>query len=213
MFNASRIKDLLTINGASTRDCYTLWIDGVGAYLLFLKDEVTIGGPARDNSPADVALLANLSRKHATIVRGGEGYLIEAHAPVQVSGRTVDDRTNLTNNHEIQLGSNVVLRFQMPSALSASARLDFVSDHRPTQSCDGIILMENTCLLGPGSDNHAQCHDWSESVVLFRKGDELWCKSRGDIFVDGTLVKEAAALRPGAVVTGLDMRFRLEATE
>ncbi len=213
MFNADRIKNLLTINGSAARDRYTLWIDGVGAYLLFLKDQVTFGGPARDDGPADVALLANLSRKHATIIRGGEGYLLEAHKPVQVAGRTIDEKTCLTNNHDLRLGSNVALKFRMPTALSATARIDFESDHRPTQSVDGIILMEDNCLLGPGSDNHVQCHDWSESIVLFRKNDELWCKSRGDIFVDGTLVKDAAPLRPGAVVTGLEMRFRLEATD
>lgn len=213
MFNASRLKSFLTDNGTAARDRYTLWIDGVGAYLLFLKDRVTFGGPARDNEPADVAMLANLSRKHATIVRGGEGYILEAQGQAQVAGRSVEEHAYLANNHEVRLGSNVALRFRMPSALSATARIDFESDHRPTQSVDGIILMEDTCLLGPGSDNHVQCHEWSESIVLFRKNDELWCKSRGDIFVDGTLVKDAAQLRPGAVVTGLDSRFRLEATD
>jgi hypothetical protein len=213
-FNA-RLKHLLTINGTAACDRYTLWIDGVGAYLLFLQDSVTFGGPARDDEPADVALLANLSRKHATIIRGGEGYLLQAQGPVQVAGRTVDDRAYLSHNSHIRLGHNVALRFRMPSALSATARLDFVSDHRPTQSVDGIILMEDTCLLGPGPDNHVTCPEWSESVVLFRKADELRCKSRGDIFVNGKLVKDAAGavVQSGDIVTGVDLRFRLEATE
>ena len=57
---------------------YLLWIDGVGAYLLCLGQRVTIGGQRPDGTNADVPLMANLSRTHATFLRGAEGYVLEA---------------------------------------------------------------------------------------------------------------------------------------
>lgn len=192
---------------------FTLWIDGVGAYLLCLGDSVTIGGPEHDADAADVALLANLSRRHATFLRRKEGYVLDAHSSVSVAGRPVYERTRLNTDYQIELGGCVRLRFRQPTVLSATATLDFLSDHRPSRSVDGIVLMDETCLLGPGGENHVQCPDWPESVVLFRKGAQFCCKSRADIFVAGSLVRDGAPIRPGDVVTGPELRFRLEATE
>ena len=84
-----------------------LWIDGVGAYLLCLGRRVSIGGPAIDDNPAEIALLANLSRRHATFVRNGEGYLLESHAPTRVAGRTITERTYLNDGYDLEFGENV----------------------------------------------------------------------------------------------------------
>jgi hypothetical protein len=187
-----------------------LWIDGVGAYLVCLGEQISIGGPGDGKQAADVALLANLSRRHATVARRGEGYWLEANGPARVSGRVVEERVPLGANHEIELAGRVRLRFRLPSVLSATAVLDFISEHRPARSVDGVILMDETCLLGPGGDNHVRCRPWSESVILFRKGDGFWCKSRSNIFIGGELVREAAPLPIGQLVTGPELQFRLE---
>ena len=192
---------------------FTLWIDGVGAYLLCLGDRVTFGGPEFDGKSADIALLANLSRQHATLSRTGEGYLLEAHATVSLAGRPVVDRMPTNADCSIELGGGVQLHFRLPTALSATAVLDFVSDHRPAHSVDGIILMHETCLLGPGRECHIHCPDWSETVVLFLRGDAFRCKSRSDLFVDGTRLGEDDVLCPGDVVTGTELRFHLEALD
>jgi hypothetical protein len=211
MSSATMINETHTQNepvGNSPR--FTLWIDGVGAYLLCLGDRITFGGPQGSGISADLPLLANLSRRHATVVRSGEGYLLEAHSGVRVADRTVHEQTNLNDGYEIQLGENVRLRFRLPSALSTTANIDFESDHRPSQSVDGVILMDETCLLGPGRENHVWCPDWSESVLLFRQGGGIWCKSRADICVDGQPAREGRKLNAGSVVTGVDLRFRIE---
>lgn len=213
MASAFMPKSSPTAGGQPRPTRFTLWIDGVGAYLLCLGDRVTIGGPEHDGESADVALLANLSRRHATLIRTKEGYLLEAHSAVSVAGRPVYERTRLNVNYEIELGDCVRLRFRQPTVLSATATLDFLSDHRPSRSVDGVILMEETCLLGPGSENHVGCPDWPESVVLFRRGEQFCCKSRADIFVDGQLVRDGGPISPGSVVTGPEWQFRLEATE
>lgn len=190
---------------------YLLWIDGVGAYLLCLGQRVTVGGSRPDGNNADVPLMANISRKHATFLRGSEGYALESHGPMKVAGRPIADKAWLTGERDIEMGGSVRLRFRLPSVLSGTATLDFLSDHRPAHSLDGVILMEDNCLLGPGSDNHIRCLSWPETVLIYRRGDQLWCKSRSDIFLEKTPIRSGGPLKPGSIVTGNELRFRLEA--
>ena len=194
-----------------------LWIDGVGCFWMSLAERVTIGGPespsAKPPHPretADIAILSDLKRRHATIVRTGEGYLLEAHGPARVAGRDVLDRATLADGALIELGRSVQWRIRQPSALSLSARLDFVSDHRPTQAVDGLVMLADTCLLGPGDENHIVCPDWAGQVLLVRQQDELWCRSRLELTVNGHRLGSGRRLRSGDVVAGEDLRFRIE---
>jgi hypothetical protein len=194
-----------------------LWIDGVGCFWISLPERVTIGGPGSPSSKpphprdvADVAILSDLKRRHATIVRTGEGYLLEAHGAARVAGREVPEQAMLFNGALIELGRSVQWRFRQPSALSLSTRLDFVSDHRPTQSVDGLVLLADTCLLGPGEENHIVCPDWPGQVLLVRQQEELWCRSRLDLTVNGDRLGNGKRLRSGDVVAGGDLRFRFE---
>jgi hypothetical protein len=189
---------------------FVVWIDQVGAFLLSVKNEIVMGGPAAEGGAADVPLLANLSRRHATIIRSGERYLLVAHAPTHVAGRPVHDRADLADGYEITLGGSVRLAFRLPSVMSGTARIDFVSDHRPARCVDAVILMDDTCLVGPGAENHIPCRGWQNSLLLFRRDGKLWCKSRDALFVDGIHAPEGAELKSGSVVTGNDIRFRLE---
>ena len=203
-------------HGRKPGEKFVVWIDRVGAFLLCLASEVTIGGPvtqgiAAEGKSADVSLLANLSRRHATFVRSGERYVLAAHAPSQVAGRTVHDRVDLCDGYVLALGAKVQLKFRLPSVMSGTARIEFLSDHRPARAADAIILMDETCLVGPGPENHIRCPGWPGSVLLFRREGQLWCKSRDDLFLDGTHAPEGGALEPGVVVTGAEIRFRIEA--
>jgi hypothetical protein len=199
------------VERSASKNCYFLWVDGVGAFQLFTSGEVTLGGPTRDKDPADLVLLANLSRRHATFIRSEEGYVLEAHAACKVSDRPIEGRTHLNNNYRFELGSGVRMRFRIPSVLSATAVIDFVSDHRPNRSIDGVILMDETCLLGPTADNHVVCPDWNETVLLYRKGDGFWAKSQSQIAIDGKWMPEGGPVKPGSYVSGNDFGFRLEA--
>lgn len=190
---------------------FLLWVDGVGGFLMCLGERTTIGGPADPHQQADVALLANLSRKHATFVRSGEGYLLQPHAAVAVGNRPISDAVPLSSGYIIRLGNSVELTFRLPSVLSTTAVLEFRSDHRPVYSVDGVIMMEENCLLGPGSDQHVICPGWSESVVLFRRDGRFWCKSRTPVSVAGKPSPEGGPIHPGDVVSsGSEVRFRLE---
>jgi hypothetical protein len=160
-----------------------------------------------------LVLLAGLSRRHATIIRAADGYFLEAHAPARVAGRDVCDRAFLNDGYDIELGASVRLRFRLPTALSASARLEFQSDHRPAHSVDSVILMDDTCLLGPGDENHVPCPDWPGTVLIVRKQQEMWCKSRLDVFVGERRAKDGLPIHSGDIVTGPDLRFRWEAVD
>ena len=74
---------------------YTLWIDGVGAWHVCVGNTVEIGGPALDHAESDICLMANISRRHATLQRDGEDWFIHARHPTVVSGRTVGEKSSL----------------------------------------------------------------------------------------------------------------------
>lgn len=214
----SFLRHPLVVNRSATqRAMPAIWIDGVGCFWLSQSDRVTIGGPgtpsAKPDDPreaADLAILSDLKRRHATIVRTGEGYLLEAHGPARVAGRELNDRVALSDGAIIELGRSVRWRFRQPSALSLSARLDFVSDHRPTQTVDAVVLLADTCLLGPTDDNHIVCPDWSGQILLVRQGEELWCRSRQALTVNGQRLGSGRRLQSGDIVSGDDSRFRIE---
>jgi hypothetical protein len=70
--------------------------------------------------------------------------------------------------------------------------------------------MDETCLIGPGAENHIRCPGWQQSVLLFRREGRLWCKSRDELFLGGKHAPVGGELEPGVVVTGTDIRFRIE---
>jgi hypothetical protein len=203
---------------------YTLWIDGVGAWQLLTSPVVTLGRATAPVSPllvgnslakdgsdeADVAIMSSISRKHAQLERVNESWVLTAHSAMDVEGRSVDGQAVLPDDCELTLGGSVQLGFCVTTPLSTSARLSFLSEHRPTGTVDGVVLMAQTVLLGPGPENHVRCPQWPASVVLVRNRSGLAVKSRKDIFVDGSLVTGLTRLSSGQVVSGTDFRFRLE---
>jgi len=199
---------------------YMAWIDGVGAWLILTGEKVSVGrvtggmgllAKSGDEDEADLALMANMSRRHASLERVEEDYLITPHSRVSVYGRPVDRQTVLPNDCEVTLGDSVRIGFSVPTPLSASARLTFQSNHRPRTSVDGVVLMADTCLLGNGPENHICCPSWSTSVVLARTKHGLAARSREPLFVDGKLAQGLAAVESGQVITTGQYRFRLEA--
>ena len=199
---------------------YMAWIDGVGNWLIVTSPEMTIGratggtGPlARISEPdeADCSLVANLSRKHIRLERDEESYVLEARSTTSVNGRPVEDRIVLPNECSIELNSGVRLGFSVPTQLSASARVRFESSHRPQTAVSGVILMADTCVLGPGPQSHIRCESWPESVILVRTADGIRLKSQLPLLVDGRYSTTKQIVSNGQVVRGPDgVQFRLE---
>ena len=188
---------------------FLLWVDGVGGYWVCLRDEVTLGQAAA-SAKVDVPILGDLSGRHARIRRDGEGYLIEALRDVCVDGRRVAHTALLSHGCKIELGGAVRLGFRRPHALSATARLDFLSHHRTEPTVDAVVLMADTCVLGPKPHSHVVCRDWPSEVVLYRQEGELYVRSPGVLEVDAAPVKDRGPISYCSRVVGSHFSLSLE---
>jgi tetratricopeptide (TPR) repeat protein len=188
---------------------FLLWVDAVGGYLVCLGNEVVLGQPIAGQS-VDIPILGDLSARHAVIRRVGEGYLLEPLRTVRVDGREIHQRTSLLDGQIIELGNAVKLRFRRPHPLSATARLEFVSRHRTQPSADAILLLAESCVLGSSATSHVPCKKWNQEVVLYRRGEQLFCRAPADIEVDGQPCPAGGPLTMSSAVAGDDFALRLE---
>jgi len=154
--------------------------------------------------------MGDLSRNHATLIRGGESYVLEAHHSSFVNGKRVSDRTALRDGDVIRLGSTVELEFRQPSPVSATARLAIVSRHRLPLAVDGVLLMAETCIVGGSGQAHIPAPSLADPVVLYRQGSALWCRAKGGFDVDGRTCADRAALTLRSSVLGDGFSFSLE---
>ena len=188
---------------------FLMWVDGVGGYLVCLADEILLG-QAIANSGADVPIVGDLSRHHASIARQGENYVIRPDAMTRVEGRELTSPRTLRDGDEIELGPSFRLRFRQPHPLSTTCRLDFLSHHRTQPATDGVILMANSCILGPNTKNHVVCRGWNQDVVLVRNGQRLRCHAKETLEIDGQEVDRRAEITLQSRIVGSDFCLSLE---
>ena len=190
---------------------FMLWIDAVGGYLVCLGDEIIVG-QAHPNARVDVPIQADISRRHVKLRRLGEGYVIEPLAPnVTLEGKPLTGPALLSDGDEIGLNGAVRLRFRKPHVLSSSARLEMVSQHRTHPFADAVLLMAESCVLGPKWQNHVVCREWGGDVVLYRQDDRIFGRAMESIEIDGKLHDGRGPVRPGSQVLGTDFSMTLEA--
>ena len=188
---------------------FLLWIDAVGGYWVCGGDEVMIGQPSPGDD-VDLPILADLSRRHAIVRRDGEGYLLQPLREVRLNGVVQTTPVWLTNGSVIEMGA-VRLQFTRPHPLSATARLDFLSRHRTSPPTDGVLLLAETCVLGPRASSHVVCRNWTQEIVLHRQGDQLFCRGPSEMQIGGVPAAGRGVLDLNARVTGGDFSFSLEA--
>lgn len=187
---------------------FLLWIDGVGGYLICLGSRVSFGQATAEGS-IDVPLLADVSRLHAVLQRDGEGYVIESTRSLTVNGKGAA-KANLQPGDRVTLGAACQFLFQTPVPVSTTARLDLVSGHRLPLSIDGIFLMAETLVMGPGPVAHVPLHEAEKSIVLYRTKDGLGVRCAGDFKVNGNAVKDREVLPPYATVATPYASFAIE---
>ncbi|MCI0376421.1 MAG: FHA domain-containing protein [Gemmataceae bacterium] len=201
--------DALTDTWSKLLMQYLMWIDGVGGFLLCLGPRITIGQASADKPP-DVALLADVSRHHATIQRDAEGYFLEAIRKATINGQAAE-KALLRPGDRITLGASCQLLFTQPAAISASARLDVVSGHRLQQPVNAVLLMAETLVIGPAPQAHVVAPDLVEPMVLYRMKDGIALRCSGPIRVNGNAHPERMPLPAGAQVVTDGLSFALEA--
>lgn len=189
---------------------FLLWVDAVGGYWVCLGDEVVLGQSCASGR-IDVAILGDVSGRHARIRRDSEGYLIEPLREVKVDGRRVERAALLHDGSKIQLGDAVRLLFRRPHALSATARLEFLSHHRTHPTTDAVLLMAETCVLGPKPHSHVLCRDWPHEVILYQHEGQLYCRTPSYFEIDGIGHRQCGPIHRNAHIVGEGFSFSLEA--
>jgi hypothetical protein len=154
--------------------------------------------------------LADLSRRHAVLRREAGAYVLEPVQKVSVDGRELTGPTVLADGQLIQLGESVRMRFTKPHALSATAKLVMESHHKTQPSMDAVLLMADSCVLGPSPHCHVRCRGWQQDVVLYRQGTELHCRSSAPLAIEGEARSGPIALRAGERVEGEGISFTWE---
>lgn len=181
-----------------------LWIDGVGCWLLWFRNQLTFGNaaPASDDVQR-FRLLADLRTRHASWFRTADSNFLQPAGPAAVNGIQLEREAVLRSGDRIQLGQDVILKFTAPSPLSPAAVIRIESDHRAADRYDGLVLFEETCLIGPGEQCHIRCENWDETIILFERDGQLWWR----VQQPGS---PAAAVEDGAVIAGEHWRMRFE---
>jgi hypothetical protein len=185
------------------------WIDEVGAFLVCLGDEIVLGQPSPDGG-VDVPILADLSRRHAVIRRESEAYVLVPLHQTALDGREIAEPTVLRDKSVIKLGPGVEIRFRKPHALSATATLELITRNRIEPAVDAVVLMSESCILGPHSHSHVRCRRWQEELVLFRRGDQLMCRTSSPVEVDGEPEITQAAVGQTCRIEGDNFALTLE---
>ena len=189
-----------------------LWVDGVGGYLLHWEPEVVIG-QAHESQRVDVAILANIPRRHVKLVRHADAYTVEPlspQQPIRLNGQPLTKRALLVHHDLLELGSGVQLRFSIPHPLSTTARLEIISSHRTQPRIDGVVLMAEACVLGPQAISHIVCRDWSTDLVLYRQRQKLWIRAAETVQIDGKTCAERAPLELHSRIVGDRFSLSLE---
>ena len=197
------------VKNIATKTRLLLWVDAVGGFFVCQGSEIRLGQAVPEGT-VEVPLLADLSRHHATIRRDEEGYTIEPLRDTWLNHEKINAVSWLTDGSLIELGSALKMRFTRPHPLSATARLDFLSNHRTQPSAAAVVLMADTCVLGPGSNNHVVCRHWPHDVVLYRQHGGLYCRSNTPLEIDGTRYAQQGPLTLHSHVVGEQFSFSLE---
>jgi hypothetical protein len=188
---------------------FLLWVDGVGGYLVCLSNRVTFG-QATAEGPVDVPLFAEVSRTHAEVTRDGEGYVLESARAVRVNGGDVK-RALLAPGDRVTLGASCQFLFQKPVPVSSSVRLELTSGHRLPVAVDGVLLMGNELILGPGPEAHVVLPGVATPVLIYRSKDGLGVRVADTRFtIDDRPCLDRAALPLPAVVAADAFTFAVE---
>ncbi|HJZ56150.1 MAG TPA: FHA domain-containing protein [Gemmataceae bacterium] len=188
---------------------FLLWVDGVGGYLVCTGPRVTFGQAVLEG-PIDIPLFADVSRLHAEITRDGEGYVIESGKGVLVNGKDVS-RAVLAAGDRVTLGSSCQFLFHRPVSVSATARLELASGHRLLHPVDGVLLMGNELMLGPGPQAHVTIPDAPVPIGLYRCPEGLGVRFKdGEFRIGDQLYTDRATLPFPAVVSTDTFSFAVE---
>ena len=200
-------KEMLSDNASTPRR--VLWIDGIGGFLCCDHDEILLG-QAVTGSPADIGIVGDLSRQAAAIRRSGSDYLLQPLQQMWLNDTPVDRAQLLRDGAVLQLGRRVRVVFSKPNPLSATARLDLLSLNKWKPSVDGVLLLADSCVIGPNPGSHVKCPAWKNELLMFRHG-QGWCfRTLAEVDVNGQKTQGQIPITAGMRIRGEDFSLSVE---
>jgi hypothetical protein len=184
-----------------------LWIDGVGGYLMLDRDDVLIG---QAGSVVDIAVVGDISRHAGVIHRRQTDYFVDPLQEMRIDEVGVNSTHLLPSECLLQWGNRVKMRLVKPHPLSSTARLEMVSLHRFQPRVDGVLLLADSCILGPNSSSHVRCSEWSQDLLMYRQSGQWYFRTVAEVEVDGSPQKGQIPIRPGMRMRGNDFSLSIE---
>ena len=207
--SAAPTSDLKTTNDTPLND-FTLWVDGVGGFRICCGADNKIGQAIPDSDVA-IPLRGDLDRIHARIETVEDCHLLHPIGSISIDGSYSLQPAVLVHNQTFLLGEAVAIGYRQPHPLSSTAVLDFVSRHRTYPWSDAVLIAGETIVMGPQSRNHIVCPHWKHELILFRRQNEWFCKTKASAYVDGKKLTTGSELKDKSYVTGDDFSFSIEA--
>ena len=162
---------------------FLIWIDSVGGFLVCPGDEVTFGQAVPGN-PVDVPLVADfrgISSRFAATPRDtwpSRCARRRSTASGSAAGRALSDGDRLTLARSSCSFAGRI-RFRPRPGSTWPMR------HRTRPACDAVLLMADSCVLGPKPNSHSCAATGRRDVVLFRQPAGLVCHTRRPFEIDG----------------------------
>lgn len=191
-------------NAVATTSPLLLLVDGGGSALLLASDRVRIGRGGTSHA-VDVAIPADLEGHHADVLRRNEDYFLVAYGAARVNGAPVRQAL-LHDGDRVELGS-ARLTFQKPTTRSASAVLRLSHRCRLADDIGEVVLLADTCLIGPTTHCHVRTRDDGGQVVLFDVGGRLHVRQTAG---ENHLLDRPAAVCAGATIERGNVRVTVK---
>ena len=144
-------------------DRWRLWVDGCGGYLLLTGSEWEVGGASQ--SPPAISARADWPRRAGKILRVGQDYFWQPSHQ--------QDRSLIIPGQPVPINGSATMTLNCPSPLSSSATLSLAAPHRFEGHVDGIILVDQTVLIGPQTDCHVRASRFDDRAVVLHK-EGIW---------------------------------------
>ncbi|MCZ2344060.1 MAG: hypothetical protein LC104_20040, partial [Bacteroidales bacterium] len=97
-----------------------------------------------------------------------------------------------------------------PVPISPTARLELVSGQRLPLAVDGVILMAESLILGPGPHVHVRL-PWAEAnVILYRSGEGLGVRYDHPFTLDGRPTQGRSPLSIPSLISTEHFGFAVE---
>jgi hypothetical protein len=185
-----------------------IWLDGVGCRLLWFRDVLPIGrkeSTARDRQAGDYRLCFEEVQDREPIHWGRTGSVewIDADRDCRLNEEQRPGRTPLHGPTGIQLAPELFLEWNRPSPLSPSSVLQF-RNRRSLDHVEGVVLFQQSCLLGPAESCHIAAELWECVWLLFAQAQGLWIRPRTAV------ATEAQPVFDQQILTLDDWRVRFE---